>query len=279
MTKPVRRWIAAVTLVLTVAGCTSLPAPRPAAEPVLGPRAVMRPPVDGTFDYQIGGAYASSAAVVDRDRHEPAVAGAYSICYLNAFQTQPDELTFWKRHHRSLLVKKGGKYLTDPGWPGEYLLNTSTVKKRAAIGRIVGGWIDGCARAGYQAVEPDNLDSWTRSRGRLSRADNLAMAKLLAERAHAAGLAIAQKNTAEIGDAGRFEVGFDFAIAEECQVYDECDGYTDVYGANVIEIEYADNPHRFYRQACAARGRDIPVNLRDRDVVAHGRPGYLYRDC
>ena len=281
MTKPQRRWIAAATLVLTLAGCSSLPLPRQDAEPLLGPQSVTRPPVDATFDYQIGGSYApaSAAAGVDRDRHEFAVAGAYSICYLNAFQTQPDELAYWKQHHGSLLLKKGERHVTDPGWPGEYLLNTSTVKKRAAIARVVGGWIDGCATAGYRAVEPDNLDSWTRSRGRLSRSDNLALAKLLVGRAHAAGLAIAQKNAAELGDAGRFEVGFDFAIAEECQVYDECGDYTDVYGNNVIEIEYADNPHRAYRQACAARGDDIAVILRDRDVVAHGRPGYVYRSC
>ena len=281
MTTPLRRCIAAATLVLALAGCTSLPLPRQHAEPLLGPQAVTNPPVDATFDYQIGGSYApaSSVGVVTRDRHDAAAANAYSICYVNAFQTQPDEKAYWTRHHRSLLLRKDGKLVTDPGWPGEHLLDTSTAKKRAALARVVGRWIDDCAASGFSAVEPDNLDSWTRSGGRLSRSENLALAKLLVERAHAAGLAIGQKNTAEIGDAGRFQVGFDFAIAEECQVYDECGDYTDVYGNNVIEIEYADNPHRAYRQACAARGDDIAVILRDRDVVARGRPGYVYRSC
>lgn len=36
--------------------------------------------------------------------------------------------------------------------------------------------------------------------------------------------------------------GYQFAIAEECQLlqeeFGECDTYTDVYGNNVIEIEY-----------------------------------------
>ena len=69
----------------------------------------------------------------------------------------------------------------------------------------------------------------------------MALAKLLAAHAHGQGLAIAQKNTPQLGTAGKRRVGFDFAIAEECQVYAECAAYTNVYGANVIEIEYTDN--------------------------------------
>ena len=83
------------------------------------------------------------------------------------------------------------------------LLDTSTAAKRAAIARIEAGWIAGCATAGYQAVEPDNLDSWTRSHGLLDEADDLAMAALLASDAHAHRLAIAQKNTDQLGTAGR----------------------------------------------------------------------------
>jgi hypothetical protein len=85
---------------------------------------------------------------------------------------------------------------------------------------LVGGWSDGCAADGFAAVEPDSLDSWTRSRGLLDRADAVALARLLVERAHAAGLAVAQKDAAELTGAGP---GFDFAVAEDCGAYDECD--------------------------------------------------------
>jgi YD repeat-containing protein len=143
----------------------------------------------------------------------------------------------------------------------------------------VNGWIDGCAQAGYQAVEPDNLDTWTRSKGRLTKANNMALATLLAEHAHRRGLAIAQKNAAELGRAGKTSVGFDFAIAEECQVYRECGDYLTPYGRHVIEIEYTDTPRSAWTQACAAQGKRISVILRDRDVVAKGRAGYRYQAC
>ena len=61
-------------------------------------RAVTPPPANGKFDYQIGGAYtpASNVAVVSRDRTDSPAAGKYNICYVNAFQTQPGEQSFWQ---------------------------------------------------------------------------------------------------------------------------------------------------------------------------------------
>ena len=137
----------------------------------------------------------------------------------------------------------------------------------------------GCARAGYKAVEPDNLDSWTRSEGALTVHDNLALAASLIRRAHALGLAIAQKNAAEISITGR-RIGFDFAIAEECQAYSECGSYTRVYGRHVIEIEYPDNGgHAGFAAACRARGSRISIVYRDRNVTAAGRRGYIEEHC
>ena len=53
------------------------------------------PPANAGFDYQIGGDYPlpKGATVVSRDWFEGHAAGppAYSICYVNAFQTQDDE--------------------------------------------------------------------------------------------------------------------------------------------------------------------------------------------
>jgi hypothetical protein len=240
------------------------------------------PPINGQFDYQIGGAYPprSSVAIVDRDRGASPVPGKYNICYVNAFQTQPDEAAFWTGSHSDLLLRTAnGKYLADPDWPGEYLLDTSSAAKRTGLAAILNGWIDGCASKGFQAIEPDNLDSWTRSKHLLNQADNVALATLLARHAHAKGLAIAQKNTTELGRTGKTSVKFDFAIAEECQVYRECDSYLGPYGNHVIEIEYTDNPRGAYLRACAAQGQKISVIMRDRDVVAKGERGYHYEWC
>lgn len=242
---------------------------------------VSPPPGAAVFDYQIGGAYHPERGVriVDRDRTDSPAPGYYNICYINAFQTQPDERRWWVAHHPNLLLRNGtGGFLTDPDWPGEYILNTSTAARRTSIARIVGGWIDGCARKGFDAVEPDNLDSWTRTgvNHRLTRADNLDLATRLARRAHEDGLAIGQKNTVEVSRVGRTQVHFDFAIAEECQVYSECGGYRTYYGSRVYEIEYRRSA---YRAACASRSGKISIILRDLDVTPRGDPHYVYEHC
>jgi hypothetical protein len=242
--------------------------------------AVTLPPAGAQFDYQIGGAYTPdpSVGIVDRDRTSAPAAGKYNVCYVNAFQTQADAARWWRSRHRSLLLKRRGRYVTDSAW-NEMLLDTSTAAKRRSLAAIVGRWMDRCAKAGYQAVEPDNLDSWTRSKHRLTMADNKAYAALLIHRAHAHGLAIAQKNAPDLGSAGK-ALGFDFAIAEECNVYDECGKYTGPYGDRVYEIEYTDNGGMDnFRSACSSRGKAISITYRDRDVVSKGSDQYTNEAC
>jgi hypothetical protein len=244
-------------------------------------RAVTPPPTNGPFSYQLGGAYPPPAGtqIVTRDRTASPEPGVYSICYVNAFQTQPGELKWWRAHHSSLLLRRRGREVHDPGWPGEVLLDTSTARRRAGIAKVLGRWIDGCARSGFQGVEPDNLDTWTRSKGRLTSSDNFALARRLIARAHRAGLAIAQKNAAEKAATGR-RVGFDFAVAESCQVYDECDAYTTAYGGAVLEVEYADEGGESnFAAACQARGASISINYRDHDLVSPDDPAYVDRAC
>jgi hypothetical protein len=276
---------AAVVAVLGALLCVGTTATSAAAMTASVPgsgSSVQLPPVNGQFDYQIGGAYkpARSVAIVDRDRGSHPARGVYNICYINAFQSQAESQHWWRTHHPNLLLRRAnGHAVEDPGWPGEFVLDVGTAHKRAALARIVGRWIDGCAHKGFQAVEPDNLDSYSRSHHLLTLADDLRFAELLVARAHADGLAIAQKNTAELRSRGRHQAGFDFAIAEECQVYSECSAYTKVYGRHVIEVEYTDNGRRYYRRACAARGKAISILLRDRNVLPRGRKGYVYQSC
>ena len=237
--------------------------------------AVTPPPVNGQFDYQIGGAYTplSSVAIVDRDHHDPPVAGKYNICYVNAFQTQPEEASWWKANHGNLLLHdSSGGLVIDSAW-NEILLDTSTPAKREALLSIVGPWIDGCATAGYLGLEPDNLDSYTRSKGYLTADENRAFAAMLINQAHVDGLAIAQKNASELDTSG---MGFDYAITEECQRYRECGLFTSQYGQHVIEIEYRNTP---FNNACAARGSTISIIRRDVEVVPLGAPGYVYKWC
>jgi hypothetical protein len=248
---------------------------------VAAARHVVVPPANGRFDYQIGGDYKPlpSVKIVARDRTATPAPGDYNICYINAFQTQADQDQWWKRHHPGLLLRgSAGKLVEDPGWPGEIILNTSTASDRARLATIEDNWLKGCKTKGFEGVEPDNLDSNTRSHHLLTQADDFDFARLLVTDAHADGLAIAQKNSAEQSALGH-RIGFDFAIAEECGVYNECQYYTKAYGDEVYEIEYTDNGRAAYRQACAARGASISIILRDRNVTPRANMHYVYRAC
>jgi hypothetical protein len=267
--------------VATVVGALSVAALPIASSHAASDRTVRLPTANGRFDYQIGGDYKPlrSVKIVDRDRTARPAPGVYNICYVNAFQTQAEQDRWWKRHHRRLLLRNpAGRLVEDPGWPGEILLDTSTRASRAGLATIEDRWLDGCARKRFDAVEADNLDSNTRSHHLLTRADDFAFARLLIAHAHADGLAVAQKNSAEQSRRGK-RAGFDFAIAEECQVYNECGHYLKYYGDRVYEIEYTDNGRAAFRTACTARGSRISIILRDRDVTPRGSAHYRYRAC
>ncbi|MBN2193230.1 MAG: endo alpha-1,4 polygalactosaminidase [Polyangiaceae bacterium] len=241
-----------------------------------GAPSVGLPTANAPFDYQIGEAYPPPAgvAVISRDRESAPAAGLYSICYVNGYQTQPGEASFWLDSHAELVLRDGdGQPVEDEDW-GEYLLDTGTGAKRAALAVIVGGWIERCARDGFDAVEIDNLDSYGRSDRLLTEDDNVAFMALLSGIAHDAGLAIAQKNSVEL--LGRVaEMGTDFAIAEECNRWDECGEYQREYGDLVYVIEYRE---RDFEAGCAAFP-ELSIVLRDLNVTAPGSGSYVYDGC
>lgn len=231
----------------------------------LGAPAYADPLPTGTdVDYQLGGVrdVPDRVGVVVRDRNAAPLAGRYNVCYVNGFQTQPDERRFWRRH-RDLVLRQHGSPVTDEAW-GEWLLDLRTPAKRRALARIVGRWTDRCAADGFDAVEFDNLDSFTRSDHLLARRQAVSFARLLVHGAHAAGLQAGQKNLA--GWDGT-TVGFDFAVAEECGRYRECAAYTEVYGDRVLAVEYR---RRDFRWTCEHAGDRLAVVLRDRDLTPTG---------
>ncbi|MFC7303960.1 endo alpha-1,4 polygalactosaminidase [Streptomyces monticola] len=230
------------------------------------------------FDYQLGGPYPPDEAVraVSRDRTAKPAQGLYNVCYVNAFQSQPgDAVDWWRKHHPELLLKDAdGSPVVDEDWD-EPLLDLSTPGKRQALMEIVGPWIDGCAKAGHDAVEPDNLDSYERSDGLLTAGHAAAFAELLAERAHSRGLAIAQKNTTDLLPE-RDRIGFDFAVVEECAAFDECGDFADAYDDKVFAVEYT---RKDYAAACRTWGPRLSVTLRDRDVRPAGTKGHVFTHC
>lgn len=262
------RWFSlpAVVMVmaLLLAGCSST--------------SVLMPPAGARVDYQLGGAYKphNGVGMVIRDRSTLPAKQVYSICYINGFQTQPTERAAWS--DRLLLRDASGALVIDSKWPDEVLLDTRTPAARTAIVDTIAPWIAQCAAKKFNAVEFDNLDSYTRT-DLLRRDDTVALARTLVERAHAAGLAVAQKNAP--GDAARFksEAGFDFAIAEQCVTFDECAAYTDVYGPLVIDVEYTDGLTSSFDELCRDPQTPRSTVLRDRTLVTADEPGYAYDTC
>ena len=291
--------IAAALVVLTLTACQGSPTAgqemdqgtgRSTASAATGTEpadaaAVTLPPTNGQFDYQLGTAYALDGGldVVVRDATAQPAADAYNICYVNGFQTQPGQADLWLDGNEDLLLHDAaGELVVDPDWPDEYILDPSTEAKRGRILDLLGPVITGCAAAGFDAVEIDNLDTWTRftepSTGLIEKDAALALASAYIDVAHEAGLAIGQKNAAEATTAGR-ELGFDFAVTEECAAYDECDAYTRVYGENVLQIEYTDNLPDGFDAVCAGADRAPLTILRDRDLVGPDDEAYAYQQC
>ncbi|MFF4209159.1 endo alpha-1,4 polygalactosaminidase [Streptomyces sp. NPDC001796] len=276
---------AAVVALLAVAGCGTkadtedpsdaspgqIPSQASASQQP-APTTVRLPPPHAGFDYQIGGAYPPprGVRVVSRDRTASPAPGLYNICYVNAFQAQPGDEKTWPAD--LLLRDDSGEVVIDQDW-NEALLDIGTAAKRARVATRINQWIDGCAAKGFDAVEPDNYDSYTRSGNLLSAQDATAFITLLSAHAHARHLAIGQKNTLDLAGQ-RKRTGLGFAVTEECGQYDECDAYAKAFDNHVLDVEYTDSG---LRKALAGYGDRLSIVRRDRDVSTPDNPGYVRR--
>jgi hypothetical protein len=239
--------------------------------------ALKMPPANQPFDYQLGGDYApaSNVRLVSRDREGTPASGLYNVCYINGFQTQGAEESFWLNQHPTLVLRDGsGKPVIDPEWPDEMMLDISTADKRTELAKIVGGWIEACAKKGFDAVEVDNLDTYSRSNGLLKMDHAVAFIRALADVAHKNGLAIAQKNSAEILKH-KNEMQTDFVVAEECNQYNECGAFTAAYGDMVFVIEYNRNA---FTRGCNSFPQ-LSIVLRDVELSKRGNSGYVFDGC
>jgi hypothetical protein len=105
------------------------------------------------------------------------------------------------------------------GWPGEHWLD---IRKVGVLRPIMRDRIARCARKGFDAVEPDNIDGYSNDSGfPLTADDQLRFNRFLADAAHARGLSIGLKN--DLDQVGALQPSFDWALNEQCFQYDECD--------------------------------------------------------
>ncbi len=265
--------VAVVKTTGRTAGETASSGPAPAPTPAAA-SAVTVPPKHARWDYQIGGAYPLPAGVrvVSRSHEDPPAPGAYNICNFNALQVQEGAEGDWASD--LLLRDAQGDVVYDKDW-NEAVLDIRTAAKRQRIAAKADSWIDECAAKGYQAVEPDNYDTFTRFPDYLTARQAKAFMKLLSAHAHEKGLAIAQKNTLELAP-DRAAVGLDFAVVEECGEWNECGEFAKAFDNKVLVVEYT---AKGLSKACSGWGSALSIVRRDQDVVSEGTAGYRRETC
>jgi len=177
-----------------------------------------------------------------------------------------------------VLRDENGEPQVDENWPDEMALNTSTPESRAALALILGEWIEGCRTSGYQAVEFDNLDSY-------SRFDGLTLDHKRDFRVPVGGTSARPRPRGRPKEHGRARQPrsrrdrLRLCHQRRVLLYDECSAYSDVYGDQFLDIEYqTDDPHALDG---LCDDPDIPVLtiVRDRALSPAGDPDSVFWSC
>jgi hypothetical protein len=156
------------------------------------------------------------------------------ICYIDMGSWESYRPDAWK-YPKSIL---GNRY---PGYPQERFVDIRAIN---VLGPILEHRLDLCAQKGFDAVEPDNIDTYQARTGfPLTAQDQITFNLWLVGQAHQRGLSIGQKNDpAQVKD---LESSFDWALLEECFFYNFC-GRFEPYvtsGKVVFDTEYrSDEP-------------------------------------
>ena len=238
-------------LAATLLAGLALAAPGGAGEPVpcrggcWEPRPTTRPwqlQLQGRIDlsvrshvYDVDGLDTGRRAVTRLHRR-----GRRAVCYLNAGA--------WERW-RSDAGRYPPEVLGRPleGWPGERWLD---IRRTDVIGPRIRARMRVCARKGFDAVDPDNVDGYANRTGfPLRAADQLRFNRFIAAEAHRLGLAVGLKNDAD--QARKLVRHFDFAVVEQCFRYRECSAYAPFVraGKPVFAVEYELPRSRFCAEA------------------------------
>jgi hypothetical protein len=156
--------------------------------------------------------------------------GARAVCYFSAGSYEN-----WRADKERFPARVLGEPLE--GWPGERWLD---VRERDVLLPIMRQRMKRCARKGFDAVDPDNVEGYrSRSGFQLSGRDQLRYNRALAREAHALGLAIGLKN--DLGQVPQLVGDYDFAVNEQCFQYRECERLRPFIraGKAVFNVEYA----------------------------------------
>lgn len=256
-----------------------------------GAPAVRRPPTGViVWDWQIGAAAdvgivaPKGAALLDLDGFNVSAQkvaafkaqGIYTVCYINAGSFEPYRPDAG-RYPASLKLEQ------DPDWPDEYFLDVRDVfRPNSVLAAILTDRFKMCKAKGFDALEPDNLQNDENlAGGQISRQAQIDFNGWVADAAHAAGLAVFQKNGPDkilLRDrTGQMMVDkFDGILNEECQQFSECGPLGEYVrrGKLALNVEYSRTPN-------CARSKKLQINTLRRDLALRGagEPGYKRQAC
>ncbi|MFD9544870.1 endo alpha-1,4 polygalactosaminidase [Streptomyces sp. NPDC060022] len=227
---------AVLMLLAVLAGCAPAAEPAGPARPTAGQRWQPEPGVD--WQWQLSGRVDTGvdAPVYDIDGFDQdakTVAalhrkGRKVICYLSTGAWEdfrPDAGKF----PASVRGKSNG-------WEGEWWLD---IRRTDILEPLMEARIAMCAKKGFDAVEPDNMDGYLNTTGfPLTADDQLRYNRLIARLAHRHHLAVGLKN--DLPQIPQLVDDFDFAVNEQCAQYDECETLTPFIeaGKAVLHAEY-----------------------------------------
>jgi len=187
--------------------------------------------------------YTSPATVYDIDVFDNPAATVtalhaqqhHVICYIDVGSWED-----WRTDASSFPKSLLGKIY--PGYSNERFLDIRQIK---LLTPIMLKRLDLCRSKGFDAVEPDNIDTYEDDTGfPLTGTDEIAYIKFLIKAAHARGLSIGQKNDGD--QAATLEPIMDWALTEECFFGEFCAQFAryETHHKRVFNTEYTNDTTR-----------------------------------
>jgi hypothetical protein len=207
--------------------------------------------------YDLDGFETSATTVADLHEH-----GVHVLCYVS-MGTWED----WRPDAGQYPAAVIGKEWTE--WKGERFLD---IRRLDLLAPVIEARLDMCKAKGFDAVEPDNIDTYQDGKAitgfDLTAADQIRFNLWLAKAAHERDLAIGQKNIPDL--TTDLEPHFDFAVTEDCFADSWCDDvrpYLD-HDKAVFAIEYTDTRVKLKAICPGAVADGYSVILKHRDLDA-----------
>jgi hypothetical protein len=160
------------------------------------------------------------------------------------------------------------------GFPDEKFININALDSPAGptgktLRQIMTARLTLAKSKGCDGIEPDLDDLHTYNTGfTITQANQVAHNKFLIDAGHALGMSVGLKNGPDATGAGSFttqmfNAGADWALSEECNQFNECDGYTTFIqgGRAVFQVEYLDNQGTPYNGANGTCARNIAAGF------------------